>query len=859
MKNTKWKRLAWVDSIHTFVWSVAPGTSAKRLHITAQGCRAAATLGAQEEDRRNPNGVANACNITVTQGSRCAATLGFVAQPLRGWGALVLVLALSAVAFGQNASSITGRVIDEQGANVAGADVRLRSRAGLQLSRATDANGAFRFDDLGSGVYFVEVKAVGFATLTTAEIRLDRGRTENLDLKLKVASISESVVVTATGTPQRADEVSKAVTVLEGQELEPRHTVSLFEALRGTPGLRVQQQGSPGTLTSLRLRGQRNFDTAILLDGLRVRDSADINGSAFPFITDFTANDLDRVEILRGSGSSIYGTNAIGGVINLVPKTGAGDPHFEAGFEGGSLALYRERLQGSGGLGTRAGFSFGLTRLDVRRGIDGNDQYGNTSGLGRFQFAVTPAIDIAANFYGTTSNAITNDSPQPLAPAMSSTEKFPRAIAGVTFHPDFNNPDQGRRNAIWVGSVRFTQRVNEVLSYTVAFQKVSTRRRNYNGPKFDPRFVSLVPFGEFEFNSINNGGTDTLDARANLRLGRSNLATVGFEFENETLFQRFMSAFGAPAGTTDRQRTFAFFGQDQLVLLDGRFQASLAAREQLYRIRAADRPGFLNNIDARNSLTGDGAVAYFIRLTGTKLRAHVGNGFRAPSLFERFGNGFFENTLTRFGDPTLRAEQSIAVDAGIDQRTANDKLLFGLTYFYTRLQRVIDFKSFVSFFNPTGDPDPLGLQRSGGYVNFPGGMSRGLETFVEATPYRGTSIRASYTYTNADRFVPPAGLQPQFVTPKHLFGFSVTQRYRAILASFSLNRTGQYIAPVFPATLTFDGYTKADLFVSYERRFAERFAMTLFGGADNVFNRTYFENGFRAPRAVARGGINFRF
>jgi vitamin B12 transporter len=858
MKNTKSTGVRWVNSVHTFVLSVAPGTTAKRLHITAQGCRAAATLGEIRKSLCNPDGVAED-RKAPSQCSRCAATLGFVTQPLRGWAALILILILSGIALGQNASSITGHVVDEQGANIAGADVRLRSREGLQLSASTDAKGSFRFDDLGSGVYFVEVKAAGFATLTTAEIRLDRGRTENLALKLKVAGISESVVVTATGTPQRADEVSKAVTVFEDQDLEPKREVSLFEALRGTPGLRVQQQGSPGTLTSLRLRGQRNFDTAVLLDGLRVRDSADLNGSAFPFITDLTANDLDRVEILRGSGSSIYGTNAIGGVINLVSKTGAGDPHFEASFEGGSLALYRERLQGSGGIGRRAGFSFGLTRLDVRRGIDGNDQYGNTAGAGRFQFAVTPSIDIAANFYGTTSNAITNDSPQPLAAATSSTEKFPRAIPRVTFQPDFNNPDQGRRNAIWVGSVRFTQRVNEALSYTVAYQKVSTRRRNYNGPKFDPRFVSFVPFGEFEFNSINNGGTDTLDARANIRLGKSNLATAGFEFENETLFQRFMSAFGAPAGTTDRQRTFAFFGQDQLVLLDGRLQASFAAREQLYRIRAADRPGFLNNLDARRSLTGDGAVGYFIRSTGTKLRAHVGNGFRAPSLFERFGNGVFQNTLTRFGDPTLRAEQSIAVDAGIDQRTANDKLLFGMTYFYTRLQRVIDFKSFVSFFNPTGDPDPLGLNRSGGYVNFPGGMSRGLETFVEATPYRGTSIRASYTYTNADRFVPPAGLQPQFVTPKHLFGLSVTQRYRAILASFSLNRTGQYIAPVFPATLTFDGYTKADLFVSYERRFDERVVMTLFGGADNVFNRTYFENGFRAPRAVARGGINFRF
>ena len=773
--------------------------------------------------------------------------------------ALPLILNLSGNAVAQSSSAINGQVTDEQGANVVGAEVRLRLREALQLFTNTNANGSFKFGGLAPGSYFAEVKAAGFATAITEVIQLARGQTVTLDLKLKVATISESVVVTATGTPQRADEVSKAVTVLEDHEIESRREVSLAEALRGTPGLRVQQQGSMGTITTLRFRGQRNFDTAILLDGLRVRDSADINGSALPFITDFTANDLDRVEILRGSGSSIYGTNAIGGVINLVPKTGTGDPHFGAAFEGGSLELFRERLQGTSGIGRRAGFSFGLTRFDVRRGVDGNDQYGNTAGAGRFHFELTPSIDIAANFYGTTSNAITNNNPQALAAATTSLERFPRAIEGVTFRPDFNNPDQGRRNSIFVGSVRFTQRINETLSYTVAYQKVSTRRRNYDGPKLDPRFASLSPFGDFEFNSINNGGIDTLDARANIRLGKSNLITAGFEFEDETLFQRFISIFGEPAGTTDRQRTLAFFGQDQIILLAGRLQISLGAREQLYRIRAADRPGFLNQINAVNSLAGDGAVAYFMRSTGTKLRAHIGNGFRAASLFERFGSGVFQNTLTRFGDPTLRAEQSIAVDGGIDQRAANNKLLFGMTYFYTRLQRVIDFKSFLGPFNPTGDPDPLGLDRSGGYLNFPGGMSRGVETFVEAAPYRGTSIRGSYTYTNADRFVPLAGLQPQFVTPRHLFGVWIAQRYRAILASLSLNHTGQYIATVFPANLTFDGYTKADLFVSYERSLTERIAMTLFGGADNIFNIRYFENGFRAPGAVGRAGINFRF
>jgi vitamin B12 transporter len=787
----------------------------------------------------------------------------FKAQP-KGIARFLVALVFSVIAsFNLNAQGwvgiIQGTVTDEQGGKVTGANVLLRSRSGLQLSTTTDQTGSFEFRNLSTDSYLIEVKAAGFSVFTSDEIGLGRAESKQLAVQLRIAAVNAGIVTIATGTVQRADEVAKAVSILDSQEIEAKHEVSLAEALRGTPGVRVQQQGSPGTLTSLRLRGQRNFDTAILLDGLRVRDSADINGSAFPFITDLTANDLDRVEILRGSGSSIYGTNAIGGVINLVPRTGAGAARFEAGFEGGSLALFRERLQGSGGIGPRAGFSFGLTRLDVRHGVDGNDQYGNTSGVGRLQFDLTPSIEIAANFYGTTSNAITNNNPQALVAALTSTEKFPRAVEGVTFLPDSNNPDQGRRNSIVVASIRLTGRVSETLSYTVAYQKVSTRRRNYNGPKIDPSLAARFPFGDFEFISINNGGTDTLDARANIRLGKSNLVTAGFEFENETLFQRFMSAFGAPAGTTDRQRTFAFLAQDQIILLEGRLQISIGAREQLYRIRAADRPGFLSNINAKNSVTGDGAVAYFIRSTGTKLRAHVGNGFRAASLFERFGDGFFQNQQTRFGDPTLRAEQSIGVDGGFDQRAANDKLLFGMTYFYTRLQRAIDFKSFVSDFNPNGDPDPLGLGRSGGFLNFPGGMSRGLETYAEAAPYRGTSIRASYTFTNADRSVSPAGLQPQFVTPKHLFGLSFMQRYRAILASFSLNRTGQYIAPVFPATLTFPGFTKADLFVSYERRFTDRLIMKIFGGAENILNQKYFENGFRAPGTVGRAGINFQF
>ncbi|HEY6187427.1 MAG TPA: TonB-dependent receptor [Pyrinomonadaceae bacterium] len=778
--------------------------------------------------------------------------------------AMLLMLSLySASAWAQSAGGVVeGRVTDEHGANVAGAEVRLRSREGLRLFGRTDQNGVYSFSGLGAGDYILEVKARGFAVTTSDSFRVERGETATRDLTLLVAAVNESVTVVATGTPQRADEVSKAVTLLGEEQIEARREISLPEALRGTPGLRVQQQGSPGALTSLRLRGQRNFDSALLLDGLRVRDASDINGSALPFFTDLVPAGVDRVEILRGSGSSIYGTNAIGGVINLAPKTGAGSPRFEAGFEGGGLSLFRERLQGSGGIGTRAGYSFGLTRLDVRRGVDGDDPYGNTAGGARFQFNATPSITIGANFYGTISNALVNSNPFALPGAAASTQLYPQAVEGVTFQPDFNNPDQGRRNRLLVGSVRLTHQANEMFSYTVAYQRVTTRRRNYNGALVDPRFAALVPFGDFEFVSTNEGTTDTLDARANLRFGHTNLVTAGFEFERESLFQESLSAFGVNGGDTDRQRTFAVFGQDQLFLLDDRLQISLGLRGQFYRINAADRPGFLSGINAESSITGDGAIAYFIRRTGTKLRAHVGNGFRAPSLFERFGEGTFDRVgFTRFGDPTLRAEQSIGVDGGFDQRLGGDRVRFGATYFYTRLQRVIDFTDFFNPFAPTAPPDPLGLGRSFGAINLPGGLARGLETSLEAAPARGLELRASYTYTNSDRFVPAQGLQQQFVIPKHLFGFSVTERWRSVLLSFDLNRTGSYLAPVgFPSVvLRFDGYTKADAFASYERALGERVVLILFGGAENLFDEEYFENGFRAPGAVGRGGFSFRF
>ena len=772
--------------------------------------------------------------------------------------AIIFTLSLAASALAQSAGAIKGTVTDDNGAKIGGAQVVLSSSTGVNLNTTTDESGAFEYKNLRSGSYFIEVKANGFSTFTSEEIRFSRGENTDVAVQLKVAAINASVVVTATGTAQRADEVAKVISSLDSQEIEARHELTLPEALRGIPGVRVQLQGSPGSITTLRLRGQRNFDTALLLDGLRVRDAGDINGSALSLMSDLVPVGLDRVEVLRGAGSSLYGTHAIGGVINMIPEVGSAGLHFDAGFEGGSLATYRERLGVSGG-GRLFGFELGVSRLDVRDGIDGDDAYGNTGFAGRLQINPTPSISISGSFYGNIANGRVNDSPFPLPAAFSTSQQFPDAVAGVTFQPDFNNPDQGRRNRLLVGSGRFSQAVSDTISYSVAYQRVSSNRRNYNGPAVDPRFASFVPFGDFEFLNVNRGNVDTVDGRVNLRFSRTNLLTAGLEFEHESLFQSSQPSFFTFNNTTDRQRTFAVFGQDQLSLLDDRLRLSIGVRGQWYRIRSADRPGVLQGRTAESSITGDGAIAYFFRRSGTKLRAHVGNGFRAPSLFERFGEGNFGSAgVVRFGDPTLKAEQSISADGGFDQRLGNDKVLFGATYFYTRLQRVVASTSFLI--------DPLGLGRFSGFVNRPGGLSRGVETYVNASPVKGMELRSSYTFTNSDRSLPALGLVPEYVIPEHLFGLTLTQRYRAFLFSFDLNRTGSHLAPVFENNLPFrqvdmrfDGYTKGDLFVSYERRQRERVTMIFFGGVENIFNETYYENGFLAPRAIGRAGLRVKF
>ncbi|HEY0730443.1 MAG TPA: TonB-dependent receptor plug domain-containing protein, partial [Pyrinomonadaceae bacterium] len=329
---------------------------------------------------------------------------------------LLITVAIAGAVHAQtdNSGTISGHVKDPQSANVPGATVTLYGRdRSFSLITSTDSNGAYSFKHLAPGEYLVEAEASGFAMASAQTVALTRGQTATHDIALQLSGLRSSVVVTASDTPQTVDEVSKALTVVDTQEIEERNEYAIPESLRTVPGLRVQQLGGPGSFTSIKTRGLPSEDTAVLIDGIRFRDPASTQGDASGFLEDLIVTDVSRLEVLRGSGSSLYGSNAVGGVVNVVTDEGGGPIHGNVLGEGGNLGLFRTRAHLAGGVNNnRVVYSAGFSFLNVTRGIDNEDEARTTSGQGRILFRLTPTATLSGRIYTANSRLQLNNSPQ---------------------------------------------------------------------------------------------------------------------------------------------------------------------------------------------------------------------------------------------------------------------------------------------------------------------------------------------------------------------------------------------------------------------------------------------------------------
>ena len=819
--------------------------------------------------------------------------------------AACLLGGVAPVAFGQNAGAVSGVVRDPSGAAAPGAEVVVHSRDGsLRRTATSDSEGRYRIDGLLAGEYLLEAVAPDFAAGSVIAFRIasaqDRaayagvradGHADadaEVDVDIALAQVRTEVIVTSTTTPLSSDQVSKALDTVHRSQMERHGEFSIPEALRGVPGIRVRQQRGPGGNTSIQIRGLRSGDTAILVDGYRLRDGAATDGSGSGMLGDLMAVSTDRVEVLRGSGSSIYGTGATGGAINVVTDQGSGRPHGDLLAEGGGLGMMRGRARFSGGvLNDRLHFSSGLAHLNVRDGVDGSDAFRNSTAHGSAHYAFTPRTSLSVRVLASDSFLQLNDSPFVPAAAAANlpaagvvqAEALPAgeqrlfeagqpfAIGRATFIADPNDPDNHRSSSFFSGLLRFTQQLGARGSLRLGYHGLDTNRGFRDGPagsRFEPAFNNASSF---------DSRIDTLRARGDWELGRGHLLSLGYEFERE--------AYDSPSSDENpdarqrvnvrqkiSQRSHSVYTQGQSRWLGGKLQLSLSARAQAFRL---SRPEFQGGDSPYAAVplasppaayTGDAAVSYHFSQTGTKLRAHSGNAYKAPSLFQRFGSSFFFGSFSPFGDPRLRPERTVAFDTGIDQWVGDHRVRLSATYFYTRLQEIVIF-DFSGGIDPATDP----FGRFGGYRNTGSGLARGAEFSVAASPAPGTDLSASYTYTNSDEKISQVAAGDffkAFGVSDHSFAMTLTQRLgRRLEAAFDFFAASAYPWPMFTPSGTrafrFAGPVKADLVVSYTVPLSDRRNLRVHGKVENLLDNGYFEGGFRSPGIWGTVGLSFGF
>jgi iron complex outermembrane receptor protein len=779
------------------------------------------------------------------------------------------------------AGRLTVRVIDPQSAVVPGARVQLtRSDAAYDTAVVTGVNGASSIDSLAPGSYVVSVSAEGFATRVVS-VAVGSAESE-VEVRLELASVQESVVVTSARSAERLSDVTKTVSVVHRDELEVRDEHFLPEALRTLPGVRIERQGGPGSFTSIKIRGLRTEDTAILIDGARLRDPSAPQGDASSFIENLVATDVERVEVLRGAGSSLYGTNAGGGVVNVLTAPGGGEPRGSLLIEGGGLGFFRAAAQTTGGAGDRFLYSLGASQVNVSSGVDGDDDARNTSVQGRALLKLTELSSLSLRFYGADAGLDLNETPLVLgAPPQGEVRAVPLSEAelrrfeagtpidaldrgSATYIPSANDPDNRRESSFYSTLVSYEQKPRPDFSYRVSYHALLGSRTFLDGP------LGASPFEPFsETVSRFDGAIHTLSAVADFEWGEHQLLHGGYELERESFQNDNVPENPAEAAFTDvDQSSHTIYLQDQVTLLDGSLSIVGSIRGQFFSL---GEPRFepaggapYQSVDfpsPDSAVTGDVSGAYHFASSGTRLRAHWGSGYRAPSLFERFGASFSTFGYFVFGDPRLAPERTHTFDVGLEQSLRSDRLRATATFFRTRLSEILVF-DFSGAIDPATDP----FGRFGGYLSADGGVTQGIELAAALAPAPGSRIQASYTYTDAE---PPRGITEEqsqaFGIPRHQASLVVSQTLGSrVTLNLDLYASSSYLAPIFDAVTfagrvyRFDGFVEADVVTSYRLRAGDQ-GLRLFVKIENLFDEDVHASGFRTPGRTALAGIGFEF
>jgi vitamin B12 transporter len=626
----------------------------------------------------------------------------------------------------------------------------------------------------------------------------------------------EELVVTPTRLPTEPDQVVSSVTTLKGEDLRLRGVHFVQDALREVPGASVVQIGSFGGVTSLFLRGGESDYVKVLIDGVPANQA----GGAFNW-ANLTTDNVERIEILRGPGSVIYGSDAVSGVVQIFTRQGQPGLSVEGGAEAGAFGTINGHGAVIGG-GPKLGYSADASRFSTDGIYRFNSDYGNTALSASLRALPDERTDASLSTRFTDSRY-----------------HFPTDFAGILADSNQTSAEEMLSLAADIGR-RFGERLDVRL----------TGGANLTDGSFDDAPDNPSDTLGFGFASQRDTRSErgTLDARVNAIVGEVVTLTAGAQVERESERQsgETTSNFGGIATTPDtpfdRSRTTVGYYAQTLLDLPVGLAVNLNAR--------------LDDNSAFGTFFTYRAGAAYRLSSGTRVRGSVGRSFKAPTFCEQYCDAPFV-----VGDSSLRPERASSWEAGVEQDLVQGRLSIWATYFDQRFRDMVVYDANGSPGSPT-------------YRNGAAARSRGLETGISVGIGSSASASASYTYLNA-RATDDAGLpSASFAAgsrlirrPQHAAEVTVRRRvFSRATVGGSVSYTGPRDDVDFreaPAVVVrLPAYAMVNLAADVEllRVAPGRPGLSAVLRVENLFNERYDPVvGFTGRRRGVFGGAKFQF
>jgi len=747
----------------------------------------------------------------------------------------LLFFAVSLVGFSAQAQNdstdahLFGTLQDSSGAGVGDVHVtaQLEGDPTAQLFKTnSSADGAYSLT-LPRGRYHVSFDRYPFVPRDFV-FDLAPNEQRKLDLNLNLERLSASVIVTAQAEPMLADQTPASVSVITKKEIDERQSVSLPDTLLFAPGIAIGRTGPEGGAASVFLNGGNSNFTKVLVDGAPINPP----GGAVDF-SNLTLENIDKVEIVRGAESAIYGTDAVSGVIQFFTHRGSTRvPELNVFGEGGNFSSRRGGAQLSGVLGA---FDYSAAASYLHTDGQGpNDDFLNRTLSGNFGYSFSDANQLRLTIRNNASSA---------------------GIPGQTV---FEPPSLHQRylSHVFSSSARWNISTGQHWHHEISGGESYTRQHNFNPlqsffatdpnafcPQTNPAAIPTADFCDFTGDSRAQYNRANVSAQTSYLLSNFGV-TAGYQYEVENAF---LSSLNVTHARRNNQAGFLDFRYRPYSRVSLNFGGRAEANAN-FGTRVVPRLGASLVLRHGKGFWGD-----------TLYRVFYGQGIKEPRFDQIYGDNFGD-----FGNPSLKPEASKTWTTGIEQKLLNDRIRLSAEYFSSRFYNIVSF-AFCTPFTPCDVTIPGAPAFFGYYFNTDRSRARGINLAGETRFTHWLNLAGNYTYDDSLVIQSPNAFDPTEVPgnrllrrPPHSGSLTLNAAYRrfgmTIGGYFSGVRTD---ADFLGLGLTSNpGYARFDIATHYDLSHG----ISFYARAANLFDKQYQDAlGYPALGRDVRAGVRYTF